>query len=1063
MTALAFITQLREENHAFYSSDRGRGALRDFQQTFPHPWLYVGELLQNAVDAGARKIRLALTSGDQVLIVEHDGSVFSGDDVQALCTRGLSKKGAGTVGFMGIGFKAVFQSFEAVDVASGPWRFRFCVKDEVGEYGDHQRDWLGCVLPIDAERLDPPSAGMTCRFVLHHRLSRLGPITEDVAAVISLEVLALLARRGVQELDWHGQRWLLSQTFQDLDDHTTRVILEALDEHTGEVRQWVLFSARYQPSREAIARFLEHRQIRPAPDEREGVHAEARRERTVEVFCALDQSGMPVPPQHAHAYALLATGVSVPIGLHLQADWLLNTSRRELMEVETNVWHQEILAQLPRLLRAYFQWVTELAQVPEKRLTESYAVLPDWEQTDGTFAFVTASAGFRDAVHAALQDLSFLPVRGAERASFVTPERARLLPTALRSFDDARFLPWVLFGPDIVSATLLGARALGSLQTLALLRPLAPADLLDRWSAGAVGCWREGLGDRVTEAHLHLLHALAALDTDASWRESRLCCLPTTSGSWIDRQSGVGLPADWDAVPEQEPALRSWLEPFLPPRTLRLDWSFDRALLRDPSARQYVAALKRHTTEDVLRSWWQAQPATVGPEDCGRVLDVTAWVYTKRRSQPSLVTRVLCDTSKGTLLVALGDAVLADPYASTARRLFFAQYSVVSDRYAKHVPGVSDADWRSFFESASKILRGRLRLREDARVLSRRQLAQTLPSFDVPTTKSSAIMVHSHGLSFSSKDYLLIDPCFPDELKSVVSGHVTRRDAHAIGLWLQEARQDLVGKPGVCVAYVPYNSSTLMSQRPGVAASWVRDLSDNPWLYATDGTGPYTPAQVLAGADPARPDARVADLPEDLAATLAACGIVFGASIPDVASLDRLQREGPTASVERVLELVERALEDTTDDPDARAAVRDVLRTTTVFPSPITALPIDGASRVGADRLVQRGARGADLGGWLVPLETLTAGLGNDDPLARLVFLVGAEVAIPEAHNEHAGLSGVRRGRGDAPGAQRVSRGMQDGGSVTDPEQTPPRASRHTSNHQTFRPGIVLRCRRSRW
>jgi hypothetical protein len=157
--AAQFLADVRTKNQGFYATDRGYGALKDLRQTFPHPWLYVGELLQNAVDADAKHIRLSVDETKRTLVVEHDGRAFDEGHVEALCVRGMSKKGAGTVGFMGIGFKAVFQSFECVDVSSGPWRFGFRVKEEVGELGDRQRNWLGCVLPAYGEAIAPPSQG----------------------------------------------------------------------------------------------------------------------------------------------------------------------------------------------------------------------------------------------------------------------------------------------------------------------------------------------------------------------------------------------------------------------------------------------------------------------------------------------------------------------------------------------------------------------------------------------------------------------------------------------------------------------------------------------------------------------------------------------------------------------------------------------------------------------------------------------------------------------------------------------------------------------------------------
>ena len=154
--AARFLEDVRAKNLAFYATDRGQGALKDLQQTFPHAWLYVGELLQNAVDAGAEHIRLAVDETNRSLVVEHDGAAFDEEHVEALCVRGISKKGAGTVGFMGIGFKAVFEASKRVDVSSGPWRLGFRVGEETGEFGDRQRQWLGCVLPEYRESIEPP-------------------------------------------------------------------------------------------------------------------------------------------------------------------------------------------------------------------------------------------------------------------------------------------------------------------------------------------------------------------------------------------------------------------------------------------------------------------------------------------------------------------------------------------------------------------------------------------------------------------------------------------------------------------------------------------------------------------------------------------------------------------------------------------------------------------------------------------------------------------------------------------------------------------------------------------
>ncbi len=998
------IAEVRAKNYEFYATERGHGALKDLQQTFPHPWLYVGELLQNAVDAGAKKIRLAVGRDTRSLVIEHDGAAFDTAHVEALCVRGMSKKGAGTVGFMGIGFKAVFQSFESVDVSSGPWRFRFRVKEVIGEFGDRQRDWLGCVLPEYVGEIDSPTPGMKCRFVLRDRLDRLGPIEADVANVLSadLTVLALLARRGVEEIEWEGEQWKLDHAEEALDQQTLRIVLTA--QHNGQERRWVMFSAKYQPSREAIARFLEHRQIQPKAEERDAVYAEARRERFVEVFCPLDSDGLPEPPRNGEAYALLPTGVTVPVGLHVQADWLLVTSRRELMEVETNQWHREILARLADLLRSYLAWVTGLQDIPESRLTDAYAVLPEWSEPDAVFGGYLKTVEFRDSLKQALSTLAFLPARTTQEVRFLSPTEAKVLPVALRVFDEARLLPSVLFGDDLLSTGLLGARTLAALEGLKLLAELTPAALADRWGSGAVGSWREQLGSIGMDSHLRLLRALAALDDMPVWKAAQLHCLPTATGVWVGRRRAVALPAEWDSVPDNDPSLQQWLEPFVAPGDRRLDWTFDRAVRRDTGAQQYIAQIERHRLDDVLGAWWAALPQTPDAETRAQVLDVTCWVLAKQRQRPGLVLRVLREDET---LAPLTEVVLADPYAARARRRFFPELSAVSGTYLHHKPGYSDADWRSFFEAANKTISGPCRLKPQIAELSWTALKKALPSYNPPGTKSVPIRARWSEVTFSSDNYLLVDMALPDELTRVVE-HMGLQAIRDIGLWLHETRQDLIGSARLRIAYVPYNSSSVYVIRTEFAASWVTSLQNTPWLAASDGSGPHLPENVLPRVDQARPDAPIADLTEELVQTLESCGIQFGSSLPDVASIERLRREGPSADTSRLVELLETAISDAGEDIGRREDLLRVLTDCLLVPVPLSVQLIDRASRVSANRLVQRSARGGELGGWLLSVEATTKDLSEDDSYSRLTRLVGSVHHVPDAPTWPQALSFLR-------------------------------------------------------
>ena len=106
----SIVETIRHKNE----SDYGEGARRTVQTLLsaghPHPWMYVYELTQNALDAGARRVDWK-KNGDAVLF-QHDGDAeLNESHVRGIASLGASTKGLSAIGFMGVGFKSVFSRF----------------------------------------------------------------------------------------------------------------------------------------------------------------------------------------------------------------------------------------------------------------------------------------------------------------------------------------------------------------------------------------------------------------------------------------------------------------------------------------------------------------------------------------------------------------------------------------------------------------------------------------------------------------------------------------------------------------------------------------------------------------------------------------------------------------------------------------------------------------------------------------------------------------------------------------------------------------------------------------
>ena len=957
----AFIEKLGDENRNFYGSPDGRGLLSVIELTFDHRWVYLFELVQNALDVGATSIAIQVTEAGEVLIFEHDGArSLDENDVEGLSKIFRSTKGPRSVGFMGIGFKSVFTRFQETRISGWGWNFKYQVAQVIGEeFGDVQRDLLGAVVPIWDESIDLPRNGYTTRFEMRRRWDGETDLESDIVRFLSdhdRASLAILAMSGLERLDIVGRKWELGVS-EEPDES-----FEATAFSQDENRLWRVFSARFEPSREAIACFLEHRQIRPAPDAREQVYADAARARRVLGVLPLDNDGFPKPPSRGHVYATLPTEVTLPFGIHINADWLLNISRKDLREIEDNPWQRGIVGTISDILARFLQWSARAHYQPHAAKAAFRVLsLPSSETVglESLFADEWWLSTLRDRI----ADAAVIPV-WTETTGKVAYAKAKdtlvpAPPLAKAFVDRPELNPGILLSGRVLMGEVIGRKAAGLLGRIGLLSEMSREKLESAWESGLEDWWKA-----LPEAPRHrrrlifrLWAAIAELSSVDGWAPLNVRCVRTVAGNWVSvgRSTFLNEPLASDEEPGGS-ATRRLMNPLVPDANrLDTDWV---NTLRQPR--------RQHPDHGVLsRAWaWIEEHArsislreildnaldqlVLGTNPDWSVL-IPLGHWAKHRNRPDLLTHVLVASNGDQLGAPVGDSLLADPYVDhgTGRRLLFSNLATISGRYVELDPKRGGAhEWRTFFERAGA--KGGVTIRDSRRTVNRcnRETVAKFLGYDVNAIPES----NNRGYTLSDFD---IDPCLP-------SPDAPRELRAALAPWLEDGYRVLKAKGRRKASYTYYSRYERTGSRP---SSWVAKLSQLEWVPCYD-DHLRIPGEVLADHDPAREDVPVAKLSCAFLAVLGEEGLIFGNRIPESTAVSKLSAVGSQLDAVGLASLLSECRGQVTTHTDGHL-LKKVLHD--------LRLPTIDQRRIRIDRIVRRvgGRMRGALGGWIVPLDRI--------------------------------------------------------------------------------------------
>ncbi|AMM40446.1 hypothetical protein HS1_000640 [Candidatus Desulfofervidus auxilii] len=100
------------------------GAIDRLQKAFPRYGSFLMEFVQNADDAKSETLTIEIL--EDTVKITNNGNPFSEEDVKSICKVGRSSKTPKDyIGYLGVGFKAVFFISECPQIYSGGYQFKF--------------------------------------------------------------------------------------------------------------------------------------------------------------------------------------------------------------------------------------------------------------------------------------------------------------------------------------------------------------------------------------------------------------------------------------------------------------------------------------------------------------------------------------------------------------------------------------------------------------------------------------------------------------------------------------------------------------------------------------------------------------------------------------------------------------------------------------------------------------------------------------------------------------------------------------------------------------------------
>ncbi|MFH8119921.1 MAG: DUF3883 domain-containing protein [Candidatus Aenigmatarchaeota archaeon] len=306
-----------------FALDGYAGSIEAIQKAFPRYGSFLMEFIQNADDAKSKSVRIEIFQ-DSIKIL-NDGLPFSQEDVKSICKVGRSSKTAKDyIGYLGVGFKAVFLISDCPEIYSGEYRFKF----DKSHFSEPNIPWQVIPLWIDNPQIELPD-GFNTVFNLPLKSISLVETLRDEIKPEHLSDRILLFLRYIEKLELidHTQnfkRRIVKSKVSETSDFEIYEIQEYENDNLKNQDRWLIFRSSCQVPENVKHDLISKEWGRDKVDKREVI-----------VAFKLDKENSLVKEEKGTAHIgvfsfLPLKEIQSGLNFLIQADFLTMTGRGEL-------------------------------------------------------------------------------------------------------------------------------------------------------------------------------------------------------------------------------------------------------------------------------------------------------------------------------------------------------------------------------------------------------------------------------------------------------------------------------------------------------------------------------------------------------------------------------------------------------------------------------------------------------------------------------------------------------------------------------------------------------------